>query len=108
MVKLLRIKSRRTLLTAQWDSIDSIHDGSGEKKINEMKYCDHTVDIHVLSFDKTLITSIDHHFFMRKKYHGQRKVGLRCRINLLGKDKINYQLISMNKRSFSFRYRRLR
>lgn len=78
MVKPLRIKSRRTLLTAQREySIDSIDDGTGEKKINQMKYCDLTVDIHVLSFHKTLITTIDHHFFMRKKYHGQRKDGLK-------------------------------
>ena len=107
MLKLLRIKSRRTLLTAQWDSIDSIHDGTCENKINQMKYCDHTVNIHVLSFHETLITTIDHHFFMRKKYHGQGKDGLKCHINLLGKDKKNYRLISVNKRSFSFRYRRL-
>ena len=82
--------------------------GTGEKKINKEKYCDHTVDIHVSSFHETFITTIDHHFFMRKEYHGQRKDGLKCHIILLGKDKINYQLISINKRSFSFRYQRLR
>ena len=80
---------------------------TGEKKINEMKYCDHTVDIHALSFHETLIATINHHYFRRQKYHGQRKDGVKSHINSLGKDRIYYQLINVNKRSFSFRYRRL-
>ena len=39
-----------------------------------MKYCDLTVDIHVLSFHETLITAIDRQFFMRKKDHGNEKM----------------------------------
>ena len=46
---------------------------TGEKNINEIKYCDHTVDIHGLSFYETFMTTIDHHYFMRKKYLRQRR-----------------------------------
>lgn len=67
MVKPLRIKSRRTLLTAQWDSMDSIPDGTGEKKINQMKYCDLTVDIHVLSFYETL-----YYYYRSPFFHAQK------------------------------------
>ena len=45
-------------------------------------------------FHETLITSIDHHCFMCQKYHGQRKDGLKCHINLRRKDKMNHQLIT--------------
>ena len=48
---------------------------TGEKKMNKMKDCDHTVDIHVLSFHEILIAPINQHYFMRQKYHGQRKHG---------------------------------
>ena len=43
--------------------------------MNKMKDCHHTVDIHVLSFHETLIAPINQHYFMRQKFHGQRKDG---------------------------------
>ena len=67
---------------------------TGEKKINETQYCDHTLNIHVSSFRETHITAIDHRFLMRKKYHGQRKDGLKCHTNSRRKYNMNHQLIT--------------
>ena len=63
-------------------------------KINETQYCDHTLNIHVSSFRETHITAIDHRFLMRKKYHGQRKDGLKCHTNSRRKYNMNHQLIT--------------
>ena len=107
MLTLLQIEPRSILLPAQWDPIDSIIELGKRRWIKWKIVITPSISMFYRFMKFLLLLSINI-ISCAKSITGKENMEMvKSHINSRGKDKMYYQLISVNKRSFSFRYRRL-